>query len=375
MNRSFSLKLFCQDEKQYVPVRDSIKRYRASLRGIYAALACAQQAASRIEISEEDLRVVPDSDNAVQILEKMFGKTGKALGYQCRDWFLKELYPNAMSFVWDSARRDLVTAWTSKDPEHTKVTRGWLLLQGGRGFSRFMHRGIGFPQATARPKFDKHGLILKWDRGIDSVTFKIEKLDPGRWFTWKQLVDEENGYKAGTVFLNEQDGQLKVVITYSKPDVDRSASDKIATCAVSQELDTLFALNGPNQEGDTISGANARAFLLRASKIRAALEARKAACGNPKRPWGHRKGWRANVDVLARNTLWRTRAQTDFNHAWSRRIADRVQTWGVGIVQVSLPEKSELYSLPWAWSQFKDFLKYKLEERGIALKIQAHPQA
>ena len=111
----------------------------------------ADCAGSRPTITQNDtgISLKPDNDRAKLLLalalgsartekgEKVKGEgtpykvsIGSGLGYEMREWFLKHLWPTAMSFVWDSVRRDVQTVWTSKDPEHPQASRGWLVMQG-----------------------------------------------------------------------------------------------------------------------------------------------------------------------------------------------------------------------------------------------------
>src|SRR5262245_28270370 len=129
-------------------VRQSIRQYRAVLRHCFSVLTCAQAAAAEISWQGGDageIRVRPNNDAARQVLAAATGKDGAALGYQLREYVLQTLAPTWHSFVWDSLRRDMSTAWTAKDAEFPRAGRGWLILQGARGISRFNNRGIGFP--------------------------------------------------------------------------------------------------------------------------------------------------------------------------------------------------------------------------------------
>jgi hypothetical protein len=287
---------------------------------------------------------------------------------------LREQWPTALSFVWDSLRRDVVTVWTSKDPEFTKANRGWLALQGARGVAQFNWRGIGFPRATARPKLDKHSLTLKWDHDIGPITFNVPRLDGGRYHVWRNLRDGAPNWTLGTLWLNERDGELRTVLSYSRP---FSAVDVEATrtcCVVIGEPDEQFlTITGPDGAVtcDSISDKDAVGWLKKMKCRREELERRRAACGNPKRPWGHRQGWRAVQNVLSATTATREKGVRDHNHAWTRRIVSRATAWRCGRISVEGLPVEKLAGEPWKWRQFSDFLQYKAGEKGIEVDLGA----
>ncbi len=391
--RSINSEIFADEEERQAVLND-IRAYRACCRQIYAVLLLSQAAGGRIESvaasaeAEEVLRVVPESDRAKVVAlaalqrgdiekgERVRGegqpftvRGGAALAYEMRDYFLHELWPGAMSFVWDAARRDVMTVWTSKDPEFTRANRGWLALQGARGIAQFNWRGIGFPQATGRPKLDGHGLRLKWHHERGEMYFALPRLDGGRYRVWKALRDGEEGWNLGTLWLNERDGALKVAISYHRPGTEAQV-DPARICRVKIGEPGEFFLNIAGPDGattfDTISGVEAVGLLRRMFTRKQELERRRAACGNPRAPWGHRKGWRAAQDVLSRLTVERERCVADTNHAWTRRIVTRAIAWRCGTIVVEgFPAEAELAGLPWKWSQWRDYLSYKASECGI----------
>lgn len=368
--RSVTLDIFCDQELRQT-VLNSIRRYRAACRQLFAVLGCAQAAGGAILATDEDVSIRPDSAQAQTIMRQVFhlpdDAPAKALGYPCRRWFLDELYPAALSFVWDSARRQVVTRWQAKDPEFTRASRGWLVLQGARGVAEFRGVGIELPQATARPRLERKQVVLKWDRNMGPVEFKLGSMDPGRWFTWSNIVS--GVWPPGTVTLNERDGRLRLTVSYERPhqqaDMDPSRSLTL------QIENDHFVVTGPDGELDTIGLADALAMLERLSKQRQLWEGRKECAGSPRRPWGDKKAWRATVEHLSRVTLNRERFVNDRNHAWTRRIATRATSWRCGVVRV--PAWDGLGSYPWNWSQFQSFLRYKLEERGGSLIIEPKP--
>jgi hypothetical protein len=116
-----------------------------------------------------------------------------------------------------------------------------------------------------------------------------------------------------------------------------------------------------------VGGREAQAWLEGHARQGAAVEARRADCGAPRRAWGMRKPWRSIQEIRSRLTLRRTRWAADHNHHWTRRIVSRAVGWRCGTVAVTLPEGSLLFGHPWSWTDFEAKLRYKLEERGMVL--------
>lgn len=364
------------------PIRDSVRRYRAACRQMFALLFATEAAGAEIEQDEKGVRLMPRTHNArialaaalgserVERGEKIKGKgqqytvwCGAAAGYDMRNWFFEALYPDARPFVWDSARRDVTSVWASKDPGVPKVNRRWLSLQGARGVARFDRRAIGCPVATAKPELAGHELAIAWDKSIGEVRFQIPRLDFGRYRVWQRLRDGEPGWELGTVFIGERDGRLAATITYTVPDRAVVPSTTVAA-TVTVAMDQITVSCGDSAL--SIPTIAARAFLAQHARRRERLEARRAACGNPRRPWGHRRGWNAAQDVLGRLTEQRGRVVTDYCHAWSRRIVDWCVQWGAGRIQFELPS-SDVLGASWPWAEFSAMLIYKSSERGITI--------
>ncbi|MDE2102663.1 MAG: hypothetical protein KGL39_35795 [Patescibacteria group bacterium] len=385
--RSLTIDIFAPDDDRQT-VLNSIRRYRAACREVYGCLLCAQAAGAHIEYDKEkdQIQVNPSGHAGAAVLaavrgqvEAVKGQTGEGmlytvrggagLGYDLRQYVLQHLLPSSLSFVWDSLRRDVVKVWTSRDPEFTKARRGWLALQGSRGVAQFNWRGIGIPVSTGRPQLGAHHLLLKWDREIGPVNFDIPTLDRGRYQVLRAIREQDEGWSLGTVFLNEHDGKLRASISYTAPS-STADLDPEAVCRVRFGAGDAFlriVANGGDKTYDTISDHEVVGMLKMMLLRRQKLELRRAACGNPRRPWGHRKGWLANQDVLSRATLQRERLVQDRNHAWTRRIVSRAISWRCGVIEVgTMPE--DLGGEPWKWAQFKTFLEYKASERGIKVQ-------
>jgi hypothetical protein len=380
------------------PILASIARYRAACRQLYATLLLAQQAGATIEEREGAVRVTPGSDRAKLALAAAMGtariergerirgegqgyqvRIGSSFGYEMRELFLQELYPAAKSFVWDSARRDISTAWTAKDPEFPQASRGWLSLQGKRGPAQFTRRAIGIPVNTGRPKLSERTLSLKWDSEIGQVEFSVcfkqnrkpgqrNKSNPLGYWVWKNLRDKTEGSKLGTVFLTEREGRLFVLLSYECPEEENTAKGT-GTCHVRWgDGEEFLKIIGPD-DLETVSSAHAVAMFARNAAQKAAIEARKDACGSPSRPWGDRQGWKWNQERLSANTRQRAEQQKHLFHRWSARIVDRAVAWRCGTIQVE-PRPETIGGHTWDRTLFANCLRYKAQAKQLELILE-----
>jgi len=376
--RSLSLEIWPPADKKQA-VLDGIRRYRMACRKVFSVLGLAQTAGATVT---DDGTLKPSSDSGKLVAacaidatvpevvngEKGEGnrytlKIGKGFAYEMRTWFLQELFPTALSFVWDSARRDCTTAWTSRDPEFPTASRGWLAMQGTRGFAQFRRRGIGFPPATARPKLAGHTLALKWDRELGEIIFDLGKLDGGRYVTWKRLRDGLDGYELGTIYLGECDGKIRATITYSFPATAADLDPEAICAATFGEPGESWLTIRCGIAVVTVSSEEATAWLTGLRDRRAAIEMRRRACGSPNKPWGDRPGWKAAQAVVDRVTARRLNGAKHRNHCWARRIVEMAKTNRCGKIRVaSFPET--LAGHPWQWAELKSFIGYRAELIG-----------
>lgn len=402
-----------EDSESYQRIISSIREYRAALRHCYGILAASRAAGASISWSEDNCTLKPNAAPGLLIAalatdqakvtkdqpqpgearvrgegDSYTVQIGRGACYEIRTE-LSRMLTNSMSFVIDSARRDLHTAWTAGDPEHPKASRGWLTLQGSRGLAQFNNRGIGFPMATAKPKFGDHGIELKWDKAVGAVDFRFSRLDPESWRTYSAIREAGLGgsgdgliYKPGTVFLSERYGKIFVLLTYSRPPRSQEL-DRSRTCRVEFRGtgDTLCTIAGPDGDKtfEVIDSAGVLGWLQQLLQAKLALEKRRAAYGSPSRPWGHRRGWLKAQQVLNGYTLQRERSVHDHNHRWSARILTRAVAWRCGkLVIGKLPERlggmagaggvvNPETGHPWNWSDLKGKLVYKCEELGVEL--------
>lgn len=357
-------------ESQRRAIVDSIRRYRAVCRQCYSVLLLSQAAGANVEEHENGLRLQPDNDRAKEILGLAMGKTGKALAYELRDYVLRDQWPTALSFVWDSIRRDVASVWTSGDPEYPKASRGYLALQGARGVAQFQRRGIGLPRATARPKLDGHTLSLKWDHSIGTVCFDVPRLDSGRYHVWRNLRDRTEGWGIGTIYLTERDGLIFSTVTYSLPAVSLPLdAERKARVSFGADQENFIKITSPDGAAtfDSISAVAALELLNRDLARRQDFERRRAACGSPRQPWGNRQAYGPNTQRLERLSALRQRHVQNWNHAWTRRIVSRAAQWRCGSIQMkSFPD--DLFGFPWNWTGFSQNLEYKAQFAGIAIE-------
>jgi hypothetical protein len=323
-------------------------------------------AGSTIKYDEKGVSVVPNSESSRRILTETFDKEGKYHLYQLRNFVRNDLAPTWMSFVWDSLRGDVSSRWKARDPEITKATKGWLVLQGARGLSMFTRIGIGFPSAVARPKIEGHDVTMKWDHDIGAVCFKLNKLDGGRYHVLKGVRDNLPGWKLGTVYLNERDNKLRLTVSYECPDpvktLDPNNLMEITFTGVPNQYITVKGSG--NLEGDSISVVEALGQLQQLNIKRDRWESRRAAVGNPRKAWGSKPLWDATQKVVGVVTERRSNAIKTRNHLWTRRLVEDALRWQCGSVKINNMPERELLGEPWNWSQFRQFLEYKITENG-----------
>jgi hypothetical protein len=375
--RSLSLDVFVPvaDRERLLPlVRDSLKRYRAAARHMFAIAFAAQAAGGKIEEHAKGLRLTPDSEAAKNILAEIFSKRGKAPLYELREYVLHELGPQLpeggpawLSFVWDSLRATCWDFWKAKDPE-LGAQRGWLALQGARRLAQCAYIGIQFPQATARPKLDSNSVTLKWDHSIGPVTFVMPKMDGSRWHVWRKVRDGE--WQPGTVTLTERDGYLYIRIPYALPITDEKP-DPARVLEVAPDENNRWRLG--IREGQATQVDEVRNAALPLAAVLEGLDALAAqqdrwrdavsACGNKR--GGNRRAFKALQLHRDRCTQRRTAVVDNWNHFWSRQIIAVARQWHCGAVVFFEPET--LSQRTWQFADFKAKLNYKAAQFGVAV--------
>jgi hypothetical protein len=350
-------------------ILDSIRLYRHVCRQIFAASALAEIAGGTIGWSEKNgekfLNISTERESIKNLLKEVYGGEHSLHLYELRNFVRSDLAPNFLSFVWDSARRDVSSRWIARDPE-IKATRGWLTVQGARGLAFFNHIGIGCPRATARPDLHEHCLNIKWDHSIGSVEFKIPKLDGGRYVIWKNLRDNTEGWRLGTIYLNERDGKCFLVVSYERPDpVADIDNSRILTVTVNEAHEEYITASCENKRftGEKVSVVDALNWLARLDCVRLRYERQLAAAGRDK------KSRAVIVKKLNSLTEKRANGQKTFNHLWTRRLVAHAVRTGCGTIVVQRMPEREMAGHPWGWNQFENFLRYKISEFGGDLKI------
>lgn len=358
-------------------IRKSIKLYRSVGRKIFTGAILARMAGAEIKSEKEDIKISPNTSASNDILNLSFNgnfKKGPLYGIKP---YIKELAPTWLSFVSDSVRRDIDNALKRKDPEFPKASRDWLTLNGARGIGWFKNLGIAFPIATARPKLYNNKISLKWDHNIGEIEFTVPKLDRGRYLIWKSIRDKE--YKLGTLFLNEKDNKLRAVISYEMPDKKVSAPDKNKVLIIEfkndpEEFITMSVDNRGKVHNnvDKISIIEAINWAQELKIQQNRFLSHRRSVGSPRFPWGSRKISKG-IKKRQNNITARTENGKKYrNHLWTRRIAQRAEKFNVGSVILIEPPENTLFEAtenetPWQMYQFKQFLKYKLDEIDVTL--------
>ncbi len=373
VSRSVSIQVWVDKTNKdlYKSVIASLRHYRGVARHIYALLFEAQAAGADLEMKDDNFRLKPNNERAKNILalamdkKKDTGELYKAPVYEVRDYVFGTLSPTWRPFVFDSMRMQVWACWNAPDTEFPKAKRGFMSLQGARGVARFQRVGIGFPRATAKPRLEGHSVFLNWDKEIGEVEFKFEKLDYQRYWIWKQVRD--GVWDGGTVFLTENDGDIRIVITYKQPKVKSDVDpERVLKVSFSDQPDSFIRMQGPGGETayDSISALGATAGIDELFKRTEYYQKRMGAAGNKRKPWGFRKGFVDVSKTLSRITERRELQSKDWNHRWTRRVIENMKRWRCGKVEIVDRPTEKLLNRPWGWHQFETFLKYKIDEIG-----------
>jgi hypothetical protein len=346
----------------------SIREYRAVARKMYSACAMAEMAGAEITRKDDDIKIKPDNDKARAILNAVFDNYEKGYHlYQLRTFVLKELQPTWKSFVWDAVRRDVASRWSAPDTEFPKAKRGYLTIQGARAIAKFNRIGIGMPRATARPKLHEHKMELGWDHEIGAVEFTIAKLDSARYYVWKSLRDGDEGWKLGTIYLNEDDGMVFLTVSFERPDIVKNIdTEKILNVEFVPEIENFICIyTDTRNEADKLSFSAALSHLDKMKLLGEKYLNQRKSCGSEKpKHWGNKKAIRSIQKKSLNLRERRTNYCQTWNHLFTRRIVENAIRHNAGSIKVlNLPER-EWFGHPWGAYQFKQFLKYKIEELG-----------
>lgn len=390
----FNVLVSTEREEDKIPVTEWLKKYRGVARKMFGIITLADAASAKISDMGNTCKITPKGLKSKQILEILFDKEGfKKRFYALREFVRDELLETAHSYVWDSIREDVTSAYSAIDPyllkkTGKKMSRQWLILNGARRLARFHSLPLSVPKLTGAAKLYPHCVEIVWDNVLGPIKFKIDRLDPVNWATWQKIVSGE--WPHGTIKLNEWERtvttdtrnpptqeqrkvrvhQLRLSIPYEKPESDSGLNpSRTMTAEITPDG---FVLKFSEDTRDSIGFEHAFSGLNRYEARKNALEARRRACGSPVMPWGDRHGWGHEQVILDRVTFQREGFVKDVNHAWSRRIASRAESWNCGAVKVVFPKPSEevrVGRFPWAWFQFKQFVEYKVKELGGSIEF------
>jgi transposase len=347
-----------------------IKRYRYACNKVNAVCYLAEIAGATIKEGDNGFSIKPGASNAAKnILAETFGiHDKKAHLYETRLW-IRSLNPTWLSIVPEAIHIDVSNVWKAKDPEFVKASRGYLQIQGARRLTKF--DGIGISIKNTVPKLKDHSVFVKWDSVMGEVELRLGKLDGSRYHIWNSLRDKVEGWKLGSMRLTERDGFLKLIVSYTLPDLPKAVDvDKAMYVEFGETPENFITMHtDKNYESDVISIAGTIEWVKQLEAIRIKYEAERKSYGRNKGQWGNRNGWKAVIKKSEALTLRRTNGEKDHNHCWTKRIVQNAIRWNAGaVVVVNMPERTML-DYPWSWYQFKQMLKYKIEEIGGSLNV------
>jgi hypothetical protein len=342
-----------------------------------------------------------------------------AMGYELRSYVLDVLCPHWKSFMWDAARRDLDTLWTSDDPS-VKATKGFLTLQTERNLAKCQHLGMPIlwtRSIRSNAKFDKRLMLtVGWGQG-EPLTLRVKKrrgkLDPGRSYVWHMIcmavskientpddqleslvVDE--GYEPGTFRLNSDgSGDFSLQLPYRVPPIQVKPLDQKRSLELAFTTDPkqFFMLSIHDGDGLTVldlkqhKELSVEAILPKLESIQINSEKirqRMGACGNRyeiRTGGGHKKARDKWAGSLSKITEYRDNLVKTWNHLWTKRIVHMCKQLDCGTLIVhSMPKQVQggkdeppspsqgLLGWKWQWYNFEADLKYKTKMNGISLK-------
>lgn len=366
LNRSMTFDLKVDNDKDGIihrKVVNSIRLYRSVCRKVYSMTAMARIAIADIRITKGGYVKVEDNQTTdLKLLSEAFGANPS------RQINLQEFCPTALAFFWASAIGDVTSRWRSRDPEFAGVPRSVLTLNGIRDLAWFNHIGIGMPRLTARPDLYEKSISVKWDHEIGKVDFSFpKKLDSSRYWIWKNLRDNNEEWGLGTIYLNEDEGKLKMTISYSIPEKEKKLNlDKVVLIEFTSDPDnfiTCYVDGGNMGEADKISAVEALGWLEKLLLLNNKFKDRASAVGNSRKAWGSKKLKAVANECRERVTKKRENGEKYRNHLWTRRIISFCQRHSAGTIKlINVPDG--LLGHPWGWYQFRHDLKYKIEEVG-----------
>ena len=366
----------------------SIDLYRAVSKKAFAAIAMAATAGGSIKITDEsNLKVSHEKGllgKTKEILALAFGVSGKAAGYELRDFIKQEEMPSVLSFVFDSCRSDVVRAWSHPDPEFSTKTKnishGWLMLQGRRAFSRFDKVGIEMPRLSARPKLMEKSVIVKWDHSIGLVEFHVKL--PGNMF-WKYKNIRDGEWKPGTMRLgyrykNGSNGQkhkqLILIMSYKMPEkVVEGIKDRVMHVEFTDDPENAIVMYCEDKfhYSDKIDVSEAIVWNKELSILTDKFKTQRSSVGSKFRRWGSNKILKVVNNRSENITKRKIEGKKYRNHLWTRKIVSRAFSWGCGHIIINNLPSGILCGMEWSIFEFEAILRYKVEDelKGVLTTI------
>lgn len=367
LQRAIRFVVYTSNPDVHRTVVNSIRYYRYVTNKVFSTILAVEMLGASVEVNEgSNLKIVPRTDRAKELLSIIFNKVGKAAFYEVREYVLNHMAPDWHSFVFDGMRRELWSRWQARDPVH-EASHGYLVLNGVRNPTIFRNAGIGFHSSTTKFAFDGHAISLKWDHKVGSVEFRTKKLSGGQYYIWRML--RSGAWHIQNLMLSERSNEISLTFNYYQPcNIDVLPEDlrvvklKIVDSAfqiadasrslVDQKIDTIAAISWlsrlkiqsseRSKSLSSVGNASSRIGNSLHRKLRTLTERRKKGC----------KTW---------------------NHVWTKRIIHICSNLDVGRIDFEYPTKAELGGHPWSWSEFLAQLSYKADAAGIA--VQKHDPA
>lgn len=377
-------------------VIESLQAYRFAAAQVAAVMASIQFMGADIAFVNGKLVIRQRSDAVKTLMATMFGDRGSGMSYNMCEFVKSDVLQRRYKcFVWENIKDAMNRAWTAPDPDPDVFPRrGQLILESRRDIAAFKRLGITIapqhhklcrPDLRAEYKIEESGiknrsmLSLYWDEVLGPVTFRVKKLESGRWAILNRIFNGEYASRSITLTCDAHSREIFLLWTYEVPRqvckeidpetelhvslgaggfvtyvyrkdrplelVERMRNDGLLTAAVVQFIDQMSARQSKLKAIINCSRAQP-AVVEKFSRIRDALTTKR--------------------DNLAKH----------YNHLWSKWLVALAIKWRCGKILFKKP-KLGLCSdpnieghRPWQWSNFVFDLQYKAKHVGIATEIQ-----
>lgn len=302
--------------------------------------------------------------------------------------------------MWDSMRKQLISIRTTKMVDYGETPREWLINQGVLDPLRLTNLGVKFLNNSITK--DERGWVVRLQYGTkhDYLEFLLhgETVQNGKTYTprltkrdisiLKHIVKGTPGWGQQTITLNMKHSKSRgpkfwLHIPYRKP--AREVIPGSAVCEVTFEK--IAGVDLPRGKNDTGTDDD-KTFVIHVStdswakhlpvdgvlsnlrnrQARKRLLERERDCRRrlPK------KFLRPIRDTLAGMTKSRLNLARHMNHNWASSVVRMARSGRCGIIKIfNTPSTGLLLdnSIPWVWSQFVEFVKYKAKEWKIEVEV------